>query len=70
MKVLSAERLTYYDGKLKTYISDGYVGKEAGKGLSSNDYTDDEKAKLASINEGTTVEEVTESEIDALFAGA
>lgn len=70
MKVLSVERLTYYDGKLKTYISDGYVGKEAGKGLSSNDYTDAEKAKLAGISEGAVVEEVTEAEIDALFAGA
>lgn len=67
MKVLSVERLTYYDGKLKTYISDGYVGKEAGKGLSSNDYTDAEKVKLANLSE-IVVEEVTESEIDALFA--
>lgn len=29
-----------------------YVQKETGKGLSTNDYTDDEKAKLADIAEG------------------
>ncbi len=37
----------------------GYVQKEEGKGLSSNDYTDAEKAKLASIDFATEAE-VTE----------
>jgi len=31
-----------------------YVTKETGKGLSTNDYTDDEKTKLSNISEGAT----------------
>ncbi len=34
----------------------GYVQKEEGKGLSSNDYTNEEKAKLAAINFATEAE--------------
>ena len=32
----------------------GYVAKEDGKGLSANDYTSDEKTKLAGVAEGAT----------------
>ena len=32
----------------------GYVEKEDGKGLSANDYTSDEKTKLAGVAEGAT----------------
>lgn len=32
-----------------TTVASGYVAKESGKGLSSNDYTDDEKTKLAGL---------------------
>lgn len=38
----------------------GYVEKQEGKGLSSNDYTAEDKAKLAGISEGAT--KVTASE--------
>lgn len=40
------------------------VDKEVGKGLSTNDYTTDEKEKLASLD---IVEEITNEEIEALF---
>lgn len=38
-----------------------YVQKEDGKGLSSNDFTDEEKAKLAGIAEGATKVEASEN---------
>ena len=40
--------------KIKTQLS-GKVDKENGKGLSSNDYTSDEKTKLANIESGAQV---------------
>jgi len=39
----------------------GYVRKEYGKGLSANDYTTDEKTKLAGISEGATKVEIGET---------
>lgn len=39
----------------------GYVEKEEGKGLSSNDFTDGEKAKLAGIAEGAAKVEASET---------
>lgn len=45
MKLVNIELLTYFWGKLKTY----FVKKEAGKQLSTNDYTTTEKNKLANI---------------------
>lgn len=36
----------------KTDVSNGYVAKAAGKGLSTNDYTTSEKEKLAAVAEG------------------
>ena len=45
---LNYEGLEYYDGKLKEKL----VPKETGKGLSTNDFTDADKAKLDSIAEG------------------
>ncbi len=46
----------------------GYMEKEDGKGLSANDYTDDEKAKLAGISVATD-EEVAEM-LETVFGGA
>lgn len=40
-------------------LQDTKVDKEVGKGLSSNDYTDSEKSKLATIEEGAEVNVVT-----------
>lgn len=39
----------------------GYVEKVDGKDLSSNDYTDEDKAKLASVAEGSTKVEASET---------
>lgn len=39
----------------------GYQQKEDGKGLSANDYTDEEKAKLAGIAEGATKVEASDT---------
>lgn len=44
----------------------GYVEKAAGKGLSTNDFTDEEKAKLAGLDIATDAE-VTEM-LDSVFA--
>lgn len=49
-------------------IVNGKVDKEAGKGLSTNDYTTAEKNKLAGIAEGATADSaITNEEIDTLF---
>ena len=45
-------------GNTKVDLS-GYVQKETGKGLSANDYTDDEKVKLAGIEMATDAEVTT-----------
>ncbi|WP_311948961.1 hypothetical protein [Halomonas piscis] len=42
-----------------------YVKKATGKGLSSNDYTDGDKSKLAGIESGATADQ-TKADIDAL----
>lgn len=42
---------TYIVGKIKTLLL-GKVDKENGKGLSANDYTNVEKAKLAGVESG------------------
>lgn len=47
-KFLDENGLLYLWGKLKNL----FVAKEEGKGLSSNDFTDDEKTKLAGIASG------------------
>ena len=52
MGVMNEDRLTLYDGLIKTHITNTTVAKETGKGLSTNDYTTTEKNKLAGIAEG------------------
>lgn len=47
-KFLNKEGLIFYNNKIKGEL-DKKVSKIEGKGLSTNDYTSDEKAKLASI---------------------
>lgn len=47
----------------------GKVDVEDGKGLSANDYTDEEKAKLAAIDASATADEaLTDAEIEAAIA--
>ena len=50
MGVMIEDTLTLYDGLIKTHITNTTVAKEDGKGLSTNDYTTDEKNKLAGID--------------------
>ena len=64
MGVMNEDRLTLYDGLIKTHITNTTVAKETGKGLSTNDYTTDEKTKLAGIATGankTTVDSAMSS---------
>ena len=51
MGVMNEDRLTLYDGLIKTHITNTTVAKETGKGLSTNDYTTDEKNKLDGLND-------------------
>lgn len=49
----------------------GKVDKEIGKGLSTNDYTDTEKTKLASVTTGATADSaLSNAEIDTAIAAA
>ena len=63
-KYLDSTGLTHLWAKIKSYVSTyitnlnlggTYVAKEDGKGLSTNDYTTDEKTKLAGIAAGAEV---------------
>lgn len=49
------DSLSYFRQKLKTEIAGGYVAQEAGKGLSTNDYTTEAKTKLDGVAEGAQV---------------
>lgn len=44
----------------------GYVEKETGKGLSTNDYTDAEKTKLAGIEAGAEVNIINEVQVNSV----
>lgn len=63
-KYLDSTGLTHLWAKIKNYVqtyvsnlnlADTYVAKESGKGLSTNDYTTDEKTKLSNIASGAEV---------------
>lgn len=62
-KIVTLEILEYFFLKLKNK----FVEKEAGKGLSANDFTTELKNKLDSIITGEGDEFVTTEDIDALF---
>lgn len=51
MGVMNEDRLTLYDGLIKTHITNTTVAKEEGKGLSTEDYTTTEKNKLDGLND-------------------
>jgi hypothetical protein len=53
-KLIDYDLLAYFKSKLDTLFANK-VDKETGKGLSSNDYTSEEKAKLANIAAGAQV---------------
>lgn len=48
-KFLDLTGLTSFTGKIKAWATGAFVAKEAGKGLSTNDYTTTEKNKLATL---------------------
>ena len=52
-KYLDSNGLLYFWQKIKALLANK-VDKESGKGLSTNDYTSDEKSKLAGIDAGAT----------------
>ena len=52
MKYITLENLTSFATKFSGKITEKFVKKESGKGLSSNDYTAAEKQKLAGIASG------------------
>ena len=53
-KLIDLDLIAYFKSKLDTVLA-GKVDKETGKGLSTNDYTAEEKAKLANIAAGAQV---------------
>ena len=55
-KFLDSNGLSHLWEKIKTWSTEKFVGKEPGKGLSTNDYTTAEKEKLAGL-EKITVDE-------------
>lgn len=55
IKILTSDGIKYLTDKIKTWVTDGFVAKVDGKELTSNDYTDAEKTKLAGIEEGAQV---------------
>ena len=60
-----AKQFLDYDGlnafwkKIKEFVAANYVAKVVGKGLSTNDYTTDEKNKLAGIESGAQANVIT-----------
>lgn len=52
-KYFSSENVTRFWINIKSYLTDHYVVKVSGKGLSTNDYTTAEKNKLAGLEEIT-----------------
>lgn len=70
----SEKKYLDYDGlsHLKSKLDSEYVGQESGKGLSSNDYTNSEKTKLAGIESGAEVnaiESITVNGVTATISG-
>lgn len=60
--------LLYFFTKIKTFLSNTYVEKESGKGLSSNDYTSAEKTKLAGISTGAQVNVIESLSVNGIDA--
>lgn len=50
MKFVSLSGLEQFLTNIKSWVTSGFVGKEAGKGLSTNDYTTAEKTKLSGLS--------------------
>lgn len=64
MAFLDETGATILADEVKTYVGNTAVAKETGKGLSTNDYTTDEKTKLAGIVDGAN-KTIVDSALDA-----
>lgn len=60
-KFLDSNGLSHLWEKIKTWATEKFVGKEPGKGLSTNDYTTAEKEKLAGLKNITVDEALSGS---------
>lgn len=60
--------LLYFFTKLQTFISNNFVAKVSGKGLSTNDYTNAEKTKLSGIATGAQVNVIESIKINGIDA--
>ena len=68
-KYIDENGLLYYDSLVKGKISNAVankVDKESGKALSSNDYTDEEKAKLGGIATGAQVNKIESIKVNGV----
>lgn len=76
-KFLDNSGLSYFWGKVKDWATGKFVAKETGKGLSTNDYTTEEKQKLAGLSNvtvdaalsGTSTNPVQNKAVNAALAG-
>lgn len=66
-KYLDENGLLYYHSKVKDLVDDK-VDKVDGKGLSTNDYTTDEKNKLANIEENAQVNVIESVKVNGVTA--
>lgn len=65
-KFLDLDGLKSYNGKLNQKLDQKFVAQEEGKGLSSNDFTDEYMQKIVTLEESKS-EAITEGEIAGLF---
>ena len=67
MKVISLENLKTFYNNLEEKI-DSKVDKIEGKGLSTNDYTTEDKNKLDNLSDRVSqIQAATDAEIDTIF---
>lgn len=63
-KFLDYEGTAYLINEIKAR----YVEQEEGKGLSTNDFTDEYIQQIADLVEGSNIEVITEDEINGIFS--
>lgn len=63
-KYFSSENVTRFWTNIKNYLTDHYVEKVSGKGLSTNDYTTAEKNKLAGLEKITVDASLSSSSVN------
>jgi hypothetical protein len=68
LRTITGRRIKYILDKVQAWL-DNKVDKVSGKGLSSNDYTTDEKNKLAGIEAGAEVNNISDADASELTGG-